>query len=271
LLLECSGLSKSYGDVDALKGVSFSLSKGLSLILGPNGSGKTTLLKILSGLIPPDKGNISLFGRPYRDYPSHNISFSVEKTVMSPRIRVREYLEAVAEYRGEDNVDELIDLFELGRYQKKKFRELSQGYKRRFLVAAAFAGNPDVVFLDEPFSNLDVLSKVELSRTFQEMKRNTNIFIVSHIIAGLKEVDSFVLLHNGRVVLNKLGEEARTIGGFRAIFEDGTIVENDVQGLSSRILNGSRLQRIEPVTPEDIIYERLTREIGASEESERTK
>ncbi len=187
---------------------------------------------------------------------------------MPPRIRVREYLEAVAEYRNGDNVDELIDIFELGKYQNKKFKELSQGYKRRFLVATAFAGKPDVVFLDEPFSNLDVLSKVELSRTFQDMKKDINIVIVSHIIAGLKDVDSFVLLHNGRVVLNKMGEKARTIGGFRAIFKDGAIIENDVQGLSSRILNGSKLQRIEPVTPEDIVYERLRRNIKVSEDPE---
>ncbi|NJE47908.1 hypothetical protein E3E35_11000 [Thermococcus sp. GR7] len=112
-----------------------------------------------------------------------------------------------------------------------------------------------------------MIAKMELSKTFQELKNDSSIIIVSHIIAGLKDIDSFVLLHNGRVVLNKIGEEARTIGGFRAIFEDGTIVKNDVHGLSGRILNGSRLQRIEPVTPEDIIYERLTREIGASADS----
>lgn len=112
---------------------------------------------------------------------------------------------------------------------------------------------------------MDVIAKMELSRAFQKLKNDISIIIVSHIIAGLKNIDSFVLLHNGRVVMNKIGEEAKTIGGFRAIFEDGTIVENDVQGLSSRILDGSRLQRIEPVTPEDIIYEKLAREMRSSQ------
>jgi ABC-2 type transport system ATP-binding protein len=268
MLLESSNLSKSYGDIQALQNVTFSLSEGLSLILGPNGSGKTTLIKILARIIKPDKGDLRIFGKPYFEIPSPEVGFAFEKTVIPPHVRVEGYLKAIAETRGEDNVAQIMEIFGLEKYKNKKFKELSQGYKRRFIVAMAFAGRPRIVFLDEPFSNVDVIAKMELSKAFHELKNDSSIIIVSHIIAGLKEVDSFVLLHNGRVVLNKIGEEARTIGGFRAIFEDGTIVENDVQELSSRILNSSRLQRIEPVTPEDLIYERLTREINASADSE---
>jgi len=245
-----------------LQNVSFSLAEGLSLILGPNGSGKTTFLKILSKIIEPDNGSIVLRGKPYKEYPPHRIAFSFEKTIMSPRVKVREYLEAIAEYRGTDNVDEIIDMFGLRRYQETMFKELSQGYKRRFLVATAFAGKPDVVFLDEPFSNLDIVSKVELSETFQEIKREVSIVIVSHIISGLKDLDSIVLLHNGRVVLNKIGDDVSTIGGFRALFGDGTIVKNNVSELVHLIRKGEKLIRIEPMTPEDIMYEKLTKTRG---------
>ena len=258
MLLECSNLSKSYGNVKALQSVSFSLEGGLSLILGPNGSGKTTFLKILSKIIEPDEGSIVIRGRHYKDYPPHKIGFSFEKTVMLPRVKVRDYLEAVAEYRGWNNVDDIIDMFGLEEYQGARFKELSQGYQRRFLVASAFVGKPDVVFLDEPFSNLDVISKVELSRTFQEIKRKVSIVIVSHIISGLRNLDSLVLLHNGRVVVNRVGDRAKTVGGFRAVFQDGSVVENDVRELMKLIREGKELTRIEPITPEDVIYETLT-------------
>ncbi|WP_297437585.1 ABC transporter ATP-binding protein [Thermococcus sp.] len=258
MLLECSNLSKSYGDVKALDGTSFSLAEGLSLILGPNGSGKTTFLKILSGVVEPDRGEILIKGVDYKRYPTYRVGFSFEKTLMSPRVRIREYLEAIADYRGKDNVDEIIEMFGLEGYQGAMFKELSQGYKRRFLVATAFAGDPDVVFLDEPFSNLDIVSKVELSKTFQEIKRKVSIVIVSHIISGLRKLDSIVLLHNGRVILNKIGGDAGTIGGFRALFSDGTVVENNVNELVNLIRMGKEPTRIEPVTPEDIMYGKLT-------------
>lgn len=257
LLLECSNLSKAYGEVKALKDVSLALEKGLSLILGPNGSGKTTLLKIISRITEPDKGSIKLFGKSYKEYPAHRIGFSFEKTIMSPRVKVREYLEAMAEYRGENNVDEVTSIFNLEKYQTRRFKELSQGYKRRFLVASAFVGEPEVVFLDEPFSNLDIVSKVELSRAFQEIKKEINIVVVSHIVSGLKNLDSLVLLHNGRVVVNEVKGNITAVGGFRAFFKSGAVVENSVEELISLIKEGDDLIHIEPVTPEDIIYEKL--------------
>jgi len=257
MLLECSNLSNSYGDVKALKGVTFSLSEGLSLILGPNGSGKTTLIKILAGIIRPDGGSIKLLGRDYRSVDRREIGFALERPVAPPRVRVESYLRAVAEYRGEDNVDELIETFGLWEHRKKRFKELSQGYRRRFLLAAAFAGRPRAVFLDEPFSNLDVVSKVELGRTFLEMKGKVSIVIVSHIISGLRGLNSFVLLHNGEVVLNRVGRDLDALGGFRAVFKDGTVVENDVERMTALIGEGRELLRIEPITPEDMMYERL--------------
>lgn len=100
MLLECSGLSKTYGDTRALDGVSFKLSGGLSFILGPNGSGKTTLIKILSNITRPDSGEIRVLGRNYLDLGPDEISFSFEKTNLSPSVRVGEYLSAIGEWRG---------------------------------------------------------------------------------------------------------------------------------------------------------------------------
>ncbi|WP_456366935.1 ABC transporter ATP-binding protein [Thermococcus sp.] len=261
MLLECSDLSKSYGDVQALKGVTFSLSRGLSLILGPNGSGKTTLIKILADIIRPDGGTIKLLGKNYFEVARGDVGFAFEKTALPPNVRIESYLKAVAELRGEDNVGEIIEIFGLGRYRTKRFRELSQGYKRRFTVAMAFAGNPKVAFLDEPFSNVDIIAKIELAEAFLELKKKVDIVIVSHIISSLRGVDSVVLLHNGRVLINKFGDEVRALGGFRAVFQD-EIVENDLKKLVELIRSGKEPVRIEPVFPEDIIQRELLRELG---------
>jgi len=256
MLLECSNLSKSYGDVRAIKGVTFSLSKGLSLVLGPNGSGKTTLIKILAGITRPDKGVIKLLGKNYFEVARGDLGFAFEKTALPPNVRVESYLGAVAELRGDDNVDEIVEIFGLERYRTKRFKELSQGYKRRFTVAMAFVGNPRVVFLDEPFSNVDVIAKIELAEVLLELKKKINIVIVSHIIAGLRGVDSVVLLHNGKVIMNTFGDEAKTLGGFRAVFPDETL-ENDIGRLVELIRSGREPMRIEPVFPEDIIQRKL--------------
>jgi len=257
MLLECSGLSKSYGNVKALRGVDFRLSEGLSFIIGPNGSGKTTLIKILSRLIDPDSGEIRVNGVDYRKMDGRRLGFSFEKTVFPSRIKIGEYLSAVAEFRGEDNSGELIELFGLKEYQNRRFGGLSQGYKRRFLVALAFAGWPDVVFLDEPFSNVDIIAKKEMVERFYELKGKVSIVVVSHVFSGLENLDSLLVLYNGSVVSNLIGKELEELQGFRAVFEDGTVVENDLNALMERIRSGERVVRIQPYTLEEIILRML--------------
>ncbi len=257
MLLECSALSKSYGRVEALKGVDFRLSSGLSFIIGPNGSGKTTLIKILARLIEPDSGRITINGTDYRKVDGRRMGFSFEKTVFPSRIKIREYLSAVAEFRGEDNSDELIELFDLKEYADRRFGSLSQGYKRRFLVALAFAGWPDVVFLDEPFSNVDIIAKKEMIERFYDLKRKVSIVVVSHVFSGLEDLDSLLVLYGGRVVANLIGRELEELQGFRAIFDDGTVIENDLNELMGRIRSGGRVVSIQPYTLEEIILRLL--------------
>ncbi|ACS33130.1 ABC-type transport protein, ATPase component [Thermococcus gammatolerans EJ3] len=244
-------MSKSYGDTKALDNVSFKLSEGLSFILGPNGSGKTTFIKILSGITYPDAGEIKVLGKDYGDLTKGEISFSFEKTNLSPSIKVGEYLSAIGEWRGEDNSREVMEMFELRNVESKRFSELSQGYKRRFLVASAFVGSPKVVFLDEPFSNVDIVAKKRMMEVFMELKRERNIVIVSHVFTNIEEIDSLVVLYNGKVLRNLHGKELQDIGGFKAVFSDGSVVVNDLDELVERIRNGQRPVSIKPVTLED--------------------
>ncbi|AAL81646.1 ABC transporter ATP-binding protein [Pyrococcus furiosus DSM 3638] len=251
MFLECWNVSKSYGEIKALDNVSFVLDEGLSFILGPNGSGKTTFIKIMSNIIRPDSGNIRIFGRDYLDVPASELGFAYEKIVFPPNIRVKEYLSAVGHLRGNDNSDEIITLFELDKVKNKRFKELSQGFKRRFLVASAFVGNPRAVFLDEPFSNVDIIAKRSMMRTFLELKKKLNIVIVSHVFTNIEEIDSLVVLYHGKVLANYRGKELSDLTGFRAIFEDGNVIINDVEKVNSLISQGKKLVKIEPISIED--------------------
>ena len=103
MLLECSNLSKSYGNVNALDGVSFALEEGISFIIGPNGSGKTTFIKIMSNIIKPDSGKVKILGRHYLDLKPGEIGFAFEKTVFPGFVKVEDYLHTVGEIRRNDN------------------------------------------------------------------------------------------------------------------------------------------------------------------------
>ena len=257
MLLECSNLSKSYGNVNALDGVSFALEEGISFIIGPNGSGKTTFIKIMSNIIKPDFGKVKILGRHYLDLKPGEIGFAFEKTVFPGFVKVEDYLRTVGEIRGNDNSNEIISLFQLEKVREKRFSELSQGYKRRFLVASAFVGFPRVVFLDEPFSNVDITARKIMMEVFMGLRRGVNVVIVSHVFTNVERIDSLVLLRNGRVIGNLRGDELRGMNGFKASFDDGTVVINDVEKINELILGGKRLVSIEPVSLESWLMERF--------------
>jgi len=243
--------------VKALDGVSFWLSEGISYILGPNGSGKSTLIKIIARLLRPDSGTVMIRGKSLEEYSLKEAGFAFERPVLHPRLKVGEYLKDVADYRGFDNTEELIEIFGLKPVKDRRFGELSMGYKRRFLVAIAFAGYPRVVFLDEPFSNVDIIAKSEIMEGIISIskERNVSTVIVSHVFDNLSRIDSMVVLYSGKVVANPIGKEVKLLKKIRFVFNDGA-VENIVEALN-RIRAGEDPLEIECSGIEESIMEIL--------------
>ncbi|WP_237702088.1 ATP-binding cassette domain-containing protein [Thermococcus sp. AM4] len=242
----------------ALDNVSFTLTEGISYILGPNGSGKSTLIKILAGLIRQDSGDVKIKGVPLGEYPSKQVGFAFERPVIHPRLVVGEHIRDVATYRGEDNSDDLIQIFGLDEVKNKRFGELSMGYKRRFLVALAFAGFPDVVFLDEPFSNVDIVAKMEIMDGIKTLrkKHNISVVIVSHVFDNIPEIDSLVVLYGGRVIANPIGKEIRLLRKIRFVFSD-EVVENNIKRAVELIRAGKDPKVVECIGVEEGIMELL--------------
>ncbi len=200
-------VSKSFRNVQALDDVSFSLSPGLSLLLGPNGSGKTTLVRIASALLQPDTGSVELLGHdPFDEFSKvvGDVTFAFQKHPVSPTMNVSDFLEGIANERDVEEYGEVIDSFGIEDYLDKRFKNLSGGFKRRVTLAQAFIGDPELVIVDEPFANLDLESRMHISRLINKISReeNVSLMVVTHVLSSLK-ADHVTLHYGGEVAVSK--------------------------------------------------------------------
>jgi len=201
-------VSKSFRNVQALDDVSFALPPGLSLLLGPNGSGKTTLIRIASSLLRPDSGKVKLLGYdPFTEFDKivGNVTFAFQKHPVPPSMEVRNFLSGIANERGVDEYDDIIDVFKLEEYLDKQFKHLSGGFKRRVTLAQAFIGDPKFVIVDEPFANLDLESRFHISNLINKIanEQDVSLLVVTHLLSSL-EADHITLLYSGKVALSEM-------------------------------------------------------------------
>ena len=197
----------------ALEEVSFSINKGSTLaILGPNGAGKTTLLKIISTLILPDKGSVTLntFSLGTDDdqiKASVGLAASSERSFYW-RLTGRQNLEFFAAMYGLNKkrtagrIDELLELFEVT-YQDRRFDSYSTGMQQKFALMRALIHDPAILLLDEPTKSLDYASSLELRNFIKEVliKKlgKTVLFTTHHMDEALDFADTFMILHEGKV------------------------------------------------------------------------
>lgn len=197
----------------ALKDVSFSLTQGKILgVLGPNGAGKTTLLKIISTLILPEKGRVTVDGyRLGRDDEKIKSVIGMaldEERSFYWRLSGRQNLDFFATLYGlnkhsaQKRINELLELFEID-YADKRFDSYSTGMKRRFSLARSLIHNPKIILLDEPTQSLDYPTAFHL-RTFVREKLvraqdKTVLFTTHHMDEAIDFADLFLILHKGTI------------------------------------------------------------------------
>lgn len=153
-IIEMRGVSKNFKDKKAVDHLSFSIPKGtITAILGPNGAGKTTAVSMLLGLLEPTDGTVKLFGKPPKDRTvREQTGAMLQEVSVMDRLKVREVLELIRSYYPNPmELAELVRLTGLGPDDLNRYAEkLSGGQKRSLGFALALAGNPDLVFFDEP-------------------------------------------------------------------------------------------------------------------------
>ena len=211
-----SDVSKWFGDVVAVNGVSFEARPGITGLLGPNGAGKTTLLHLIAGLAERSRGEIAVLGEPVRDNPDiyRQLAFMPERETVYPFMSGRRLVEMSAKMRGlpdaADRAARAIADAGMSDAQDRRVGGYSRGMRQRIRLAAALVGDPEVVILDEPLNGTDPRQRVEFQDAMERLAADgKTILISSHILEEVETLAARILLMLG----GKLAAE----GGFREI------------------------------------------------------
>lgn len=206
-LIEVDSLVKRYGDVEAVRGVSFDVRRGeLFGLLGTNGAGKTTTVEILQGLRRPTDGRVRVLGLDPAtdgDRLRPRIGAQLQQAALPDRLRVGEALRLFASlHPGGRDIDALVEDWDLGPLLRRPFAALSGGQRQRLFVALALIGRPELVFLDELTQSLDPVGR---RRTWDVVRRvrdaGTTVVLVTHDVEEAERLcDRLVVMHRGVVV-----------------------------------------------------------------------
>ena len=206
-IVQVENLVKRYGDVEAVRGVSFEVHQGEVFgLLGPNGAGKTTTVEILEGLRTPDSGRVMVCGLdPQRSGFSfkQEIGAVLQSTALPDKLRVGEALNLFASFypRRRDPAD-LLRRFGLEEKRNAFYVQLSGGQKQRLALALALVNEPRVLFLDEPTAGLDPQVRREIYDIIEELRREKKtILLTTHYIEEAERLcDRVAIIDHGRVI-----------------------------------------------------------------------
>ncbi|MET7684932.1 ABC transporter ATP-binding protein [Streptomyces sp. NPDC005423] len=220
-LLEVEDLRVSYGKIEAVKGISFSVEAGqVVTLIGTNGAGKTTTLRTLSGLLQPSSGKITFEGKPLNGVPAHKIvalglAHSPEGRHIFPRLTIAENLQLGAFLRNdkpgiEKDIQRAYELFPiLGERQKQAAGTLSGGEQQMLAMGRALMSQPKLLMLDEPSMGLSPIMMQKIMSTISELKsQGTTILLVEqNAQAALSLADHGHVMEVGTVVLSGTGQD----------------------------------------------------------------
>ena len=206
-ILQVENLVKRYGDVEAVRGVSFSVEQGEVFgLLGPNGAGKTSTVEVLEGLRVPDGGKISVCGLDPQKNPialKNEIGATLQATSLPDKVRVIEAIRMFAGfYKYSRNVDDLLRRFGLEEKRNAFYGDLSGGQKQRLALAMALVNDPKVLFLDEPTAGLDPQVRREIYDIIAELRREKKtIVLTTHYIEEAERLcDRVAIVDHGKVI-----------------------------------------------------------------------
>jgi ABC-2 type transport system ATP-binding protein len=204
------GVSKFYGEILGVNRVNLSIAPGITSLVGPNGSGKTTLMNLMTGLLRPTRGTISVLGTSPHDPEKlfrkvgYCSQFDYFPRGMTGREFIEFYLSVHGYARGEvrDLTQAALERVSMQDAAERKVAAYSKGMRQRIRLAQSIAHNPSVLILDEPLNGLDPMARAEIIRLFQSLAaEGLYLVISSHILHEVDMMsDSVVLMHNGYVV-----------------------------------------------------------------------
>ena len=211
-MIEVRNLTKRYGDVVAIRDISFTAATGQVLgFLGPNGAGKTTTMRVITGYMPATSGTVKVAG-----YDIFDDSFEVRKRIgylpESPPLyndmTVTAYLRFVGRIRGipkaelSDSIDRVLRTCGLAEVTDRVIGHISKGYRQRVGLAQALIHNPGVLVLDEPTLGLDPRQIIEIRRLIQELAGERTVILSTHILPEVTQIcEKVVIINEGRIAI----------------------------------------------------------------------
>jgi ABC-2 type transport system ATP-binding protein len=209
-VIEVTNLSKSYGPIEALREVSFSIAEGEIVgLLGPNGAGKTTIIKILTGYLQPDEGDVEVNGLDVLEHTREiqaEIGYLPETAPLYPELTVQAYLTMMANLRQVPEEAQLVRLSEaiyatgLTEHLTRPIGELSKGFRQRVGLAQAILHRPKLLILDEPTVGLDPTQIVEIRHLIKRLSQHSTVLFSTHILSEVEALcDRAIILINGEV------------------------------------------------------------------------
>ena len=247
-VLSVSNLSKNFGKIVALDKLDLRMDHGIFGLIGPNGAGKTTLLRILLGLIRTDGGQAKVLGMDVNQDSfeiRRRIGVLHENPIYPASLTVGRFIDRVSKlYQTRRDPGELLELVGLIDAKERKIGALSAGMRQRLGVAQALVGKPELVFLDEPTSNLDVMARRDLLNAILNVheEEGVSFCIISHVLSELERVCSDVAFINaGKTIV--AGSTNEVINQFSS--NQYTINVSDPRMLHDELLNNANVERAE--------------------------
>ncbi|MBI3914966.1 MAG: ABC transporter ATP-binding protein [Chloroflexi bacterium] len=203
-MIQVDHLSKTYGTYEALRDISFQVKRGEVLgFLGPNGAGKTTTMRILTGFLPPSRGNARVAGYDvFGDSLAarKHIGYLPETVPLYTEMTVYDYLDFCARLRGVvdrfEAIERVMDMTNIGERADTIIGKLSKGFRQRVGIAQALVHNPDLLILDEPTIGLDPAQIIEVRKMIKELGKEHTIILSTHILPEVSQTCTRVLIIN---------------------------------------------------------------------------
>ncbi|NLG28047.1 MAG: ATP-binding cassette domain-containing protein [Chloroflexi bacterium] len=266
-----SHVSKSFGTVQAVRDVSFSVEPGeIFGLLGPNGAGKTTTIRMMLDIFHPDSGEISILGGHLDEARKDRIGYMPEERGLYRDIKLEPMLIYLATLKGltqseaRQRLDGWLKRLDLYDHRNKKVEQLSKGMQQKAQVIATLLHEPDLIIVDEPFAGLDPINTRLVQEIFEEQRAAGRAIIMStHIMHQVEELCTRIaLIDKGQTVLYGDVREIKRNAAGNAVRLEGQGEFGELDGvLDSRRVNGGWQMTLAPGTgPQDILRQLATRD-----------
>lgn len=227
--VEANHLAKSFGDVEAVVDVSFTVSQGeIFGLLGPNGAGKTTSIRLLLDIFRPDNGTVSILGGPMTEDKKDRIGYMPEERGLYQEMKLEQCLVYLGTLKGlsdgeaQTRLKGYLERFDLWQHRTKKVKELSRGMTQKAQIINTVLPHPELLLIDEPFSGLDPVNTQLVKELLLELRAGGATIIMStHMMHKVEELcDRILLINNGRNVLyGRLADIQREYAGHAVLLK----------------------------------------------------